>query len=252
MPLIFLVLAMFVQAPVAVVTGVVIDAQAGHPVAGARVLLARTDGPLLASVTVKTDDQGRFSFAGVAAGSYRAIAVHDDYLRGEARMPIHIADGSSAGNLSIALVPTGVISGRVVNEFGDPARRIYVRAWQGPTMAAESRTDDLGAFRLFGLAAGAYVVTAERYLPPRVEGERYIVPTPPCPDCRGEGQGMMSIATSTAVGGFIDPRALNPSERSPAVYYPGTTVPAEARPIDVSPGARIINIDLQLVTVRAP
>lgn len=247
---IVLALAMLLQVKdQAAMTGVLTDAATNAPIAGGRVLLARVDGRLADAVVVPTDDRGRFAFSSVPPGTYRLLAERDDYLRGQPSRPVKVAAGEPVRNLTLTLTPAAVISGRVTDEFGEPAAKIYVRALT-TRVAAEARTNDLGEYRLFGLEAGAYVVSAERYTAPRIEGPVLITPTPPCPDCPGEGQGGQRMATLLAAGAFIDPRALT-GRTYPPVFYPDTIDRSLAGQVKVAAGARVEGIDLRLI-VRDP
>jgi hypothetical protein len=239
------------------VAGTVTDRAAQTPVAGARILLARNERPATDALVTSTDANGRFSFPVVPAGTYQLFAVHDAYIRGSHLGAIVVASGGSPVAIKMTLVPTGVLSGRVFGEFGGPAERVYVRAL-GPdgSTVATTQTNDLGEYRLFGLSPGTVVVCAQRYTAPRLDadaqvgglsmGARYVVPTPPCADCPGEGQSMIQIVALTRTGAFIDPRALS-RQTSVAVYYPSGSDRAAARPIEITPGAQIGGIDLQLV-----
>jgi hypothetical protein len=248
-----LLLALAVSQAPAPVAGRVIDSETKAPIAGARMLLAPAEGRVADALVVTTTGAGTFAFPAVPAGTYRLFAVHDDYLRGSSSGTVVVP----AVPITMALVPTGVISGHVLGEFGDPAERVFVRALgaDGSTVAS-TQTNDLGEYRLFGLAPGTVIMSAQRYTAPRLDpnlqlggraiGPSYVVPTPPCADCMGEGQGMSSVASLTRTGAFIDPRALS-GRTSIAVYYPGGSERAGARPIEITPGARIDGIDLQLV-----
>lgn len=243
-----IVASIVMQSGVAV-TGVVVDGVTQLPVADARVLLARVDGALTTSVATIVNDRGQFAVRDMPPGRYRVFATRDGYLRGESDAPIVVEAGRSVAPLSVTLTPTAVISGRVVNEFGDPVPRLYVRAW-APRLVAEARTNDLGEYRLFDLGPGSYVISAERYTAPYINGDRYQIPTPPCPDCMGEGAGMIGLTNLFSTAGYIDPRALT-SETSKVVFYPGTTDRTAAAPVEVRAGAHVPNIDLRL-TVKAP
>jgi hypothetical protein len=232
------------QAPL--LTGVVTDAGSGEPVFGARVLLARVDGPLTMSVVLKTDERGQFSVSTVSAGTYRVFADEPGYVRREHSAPVVVAPGKPLAPISIALTRRAVVTGVVRNEHGEPISGVVVRAWSGTTAAAETRTDDLGEYRLFGLAPGSYVVGAERYAGPRIEGTFYIGPTPPCPDCPGEGAFRQALSALLSTGGYIGPRALE-ARPYPVVYFPATTDRRAAAPIEVGAGAVVGGIDLRLV-----
>jgi len=227
------------------VTGLVIDSATKAPVSAARVVFARVDGPLTTSVVTTAGAAGEFTLRDAPAGRYRVFAEQDDYLRGELGAVVSVPAEAPA-QLTIALTPTAVISGRVLNDVGAPAPRILVRARSELGVSIETRTNDLGEYRLFGLPPGKYVLSAQRYSSPRIENGRYIVPTPPCPDCPGEGAFLMPLPTLIGSGGFIDP-AVIANLSWPTVFYPGTTEAAQAQPVDAGPGARVSGIDLRLV-----
>jgi hypothetical protein len=232
------------QAPGAV-TGVVTDEATKAPVAGANVVLAPAEGPVAGAAVTTTDDRGRFAFAKVQPGTYRLLAGRDDYLRGESSPPIPVAAGESVRNLAVTLTPTAVISGRVTDDYGEPAGKIYVRALT-TRVVAEARTNDLGEYRLFGLAPGTYVVSAERYQAPSIQGTFLVTPTPPCPGCMGEGAGRQGLTSLLTNGAFIDPRALT-GQTYPPVFFPGTTDRSAAGQVTVKAGAQVDAIDLRLV-----
>ena len=240
-----LALAAFVlsQPPAAAVRGVVIDTASKQPVGGAAVLLVRPDA-LAQALVATTDDLGRFSFAKVAPAGYRLRAEHDDYLRGEF-VSIDVAAEGARSDVTLTLTPTAVISGRVTDQYGEPASRIVVRALT-TRVVAETRTNDLGEYRLFGLPPDAYVISAERYPGPSIQGSAVQTPTPPSPDSPGEGVMRAPLSAILTSGGFIDSRALT-RETSPTVFYPGTTDRSAATPIKAGPGARTDGIDLRLV-----
>lgn len=242
----------------------VVDAKTTAPVAFARVLFARADGPLAQSVVVEADARGTFTAAAVPTGTYRVFAEHEAYVRGAWAAPVSITAGRPVAGITITLIPTAVISGRISTETGEPAMKVFVRAHRmtaegpGADVLAEARTNDLGEYRLVGLEPGSYVVSAEPYAAPSIgpvempggrggpQGLQYIVPTPPCPDCRGEGRGMQAISQITNAGAFIHPFALT-GRTYPRVYFPGTTEKADAKAITAEAGARLDSIDIRLV-----
>ena len=66
------------------------------------------------------------------------------------------------------MIPTGAITGRIFDR-GQPARGVLVRAMRASffdgrrslAMADYARSDDLGEYRLFGLAPGSYYVISQ-------------------------------------------------------------------------------------------
>jgi hypothetical protein len=259
-----IVLLQAAKAPVP--AGIVVDAKTQAPLPYARVLFVKVDAPLAESIVVEADGKGQFSTATLPTGTYRLIAEHEDHLRGLHPTLVAIAAGKTPERVSIALTPTAVLSGRVFNVNGEPAAKVYVRAHRvtesGVTTEtiAESRTNDLGEFRLFGLAPGSYGISAEPYLAPSIgtvalpgaaaasNVPRYIVPTPPCPDCQGEGRSMQSLSQLLASGAFIDPLAFS-GESYRRVYFPGTVELAQAKAIAAEAGARLEGLDIRLVLV---
>jgi hypothetical protein len=246
--------------------GTVIDAKTQAPLPFARLLFVKADAPLTSSLVVEADAKGQFSMATVPSGTYRIIAEHDEHLRAIHPTPVSVANGSATEKISIALVPTAVLAGRIFNEHNMPAAKVYVRAHRvtdtgvKAETVAESRTNDLGEYRLFGLAPGLYGLSAEPYLAPSIgtvalpgasaasNVPRYIVPTPPCPDCMGEGRSMQSLSQLLTAGAFIDPLALT-GQSYPRVYFPGTVELAQAKPVTAEPGARIEGLDIRLIVV---
>jgi hypothetical protein len=237
-------IALFVTQETVTVRGLVTDDATKQPIAGAAVVLMRPEGMTGAAV-VSTDARGLFVFEKIQPGSYRLHAEHDAYVGSDAATAVEVAADRPSSDLSLSLVPSAVISGRVTDEYGEPAARVYVRALLSAAVA-ETRTNDLGEYRLFGLRPGAYAISAERYAGPSIQGSFLQTPTPPCPDCRGEGWMRQSLSMLLPNGGFIDPHALT-GQTYPTVFYPGTTDRSAATPVKVTAGARIDGIDLTLV-----
>jgi hypothetical protein len=235
------------QTPGTMVSGTLVDLTNRLPVPQAKVLLERVDGLLRESSAASANDRGEFVIRNIAPGLYRLFAEHEDYVRNEYDRRLSLAAGQSVEGLILALTPTAVISGRVWNEFGDPASRVVVRALTPSGAAiAQSRTDDRGSYRLYGLAPGVYLITAEQSAVPRIDRTSYFAPGTWCPDCRTQGLQVTPLAGVLQTGAFIDPVALN-SEKPPAVFYPGTTDRDAAQRLEIPPGGRLSGIDLRLV-----
>jgi hypothetical protein len=261
---VLVVAAVIAQPSSVVISGSVMDAGTGAPVAGARVVLARSDGPITDSVAATADGAGRFT-ATVRPGRYLVTGERHGYLRGASSSPVTAAAGTAAAPVALTLTATGVVAGRVFTELGEPARRVVVWAESNGGVAAEVRTNDLGEYRLYGLSPGRYVISAEPSAGPRLQTASgrlallgaagadplgvYFEPAPPCRPCGPVGVTGFRLSDLVRDGGFVDPRALA-GERYPAVYYPGTIDSAAAQPLDVLAGAVVAGIDLELVAVR--
>ena len=253
-----LIFSALLQASQPSVDGAALKAGTPESIAHARVMLTRVGGGLADTRVTETDDKGRFVFRSVAPGTYRILAQHDAFVR-PAGQTVTIAPGQSVRDVVLRMTPTGVITGRVVDEYGDPVPDVYVRATLKDS-TFETTTNDLGEYRLFGLPPGAYILSAAPYLAARIEKEMklgntpptamIIVPTPPSPYSPGEGQAMMYLAQALKAGNFIPFMALR-GESHATVYYPGTTDPSAAAPIEVLPGAVVGGFNFTTAVVRA-
>jgi hypothetical protein len=172
----------------ATIAGKVVAAESGQPLGRATV----TAVPLRSGeqqrrgpgqdrprrLSARTDDDGRYTLAQVPAGEYTLTAGRAGYVEASfgqitSRTPprrVTVADGSTVGPLDFQLSRGGVITGRVVDDAGEPAERVAVRAMQQVRRGGQSRaggasqtdqTDDQGHYRLFGLPPGEYLVIAE-------------------------------------------------------------------------------------------
>src|SRR5262245_20022536 len=137
-----------------VLVGRVIDAVTRQPIPSAH----RSTGPnVVGSPVVLTDSDGRFSLP-APSGRFIVIANKTGY----AREPMQVTAGAP---IEIALQASAAISGRVIDESGDPvlgARVIVERIQNGNqrrvTLGA-FETDDRGEYRVGGLPAATVVVS---------------------------------------------------------------------------------------------
>jgi len=206
------------------------------PVRRAVVSLISGDG--LTGRSVVTDDQGAFSFRAVPAGRYTLTAQKAAHIKNRygAKRPgrpgssIVLADGQQLTGITFALPPGGVIVGTLRLESGDPMPNTQVLAipaaqatvggrYLGP---ADFVSDDQGAFRIFGLAPGSYLLAA---LP-------------------AVGRGEVEIRTEAAPAETPDLRGYAPT------YFPGTPVVTDAVPITVGAGEVKDGIDIPITMFR--
>ena len=118
---------------------------------------------------VRTLLDGRFEFRDLPAGTHRVSASKVGYF--EREIPVTLKQAETLDDLQWALDPFGVIAGHVIDEYGDPVQGARMEVLQlryeggrrrlvaAPSLG--SATDDHGAYRLFGLRPGQYVVSAE-------------------------------------------------------------------------------------------
>ena len=118
--------------------------------------------------TATTDAEGHFAIAGVNPGTYWAIAQCTGFKGQPRPEPVRVAEDQQVTVLAFTLTPNGVITGKVVDENGDPLPQISVQAQAevfsraGRTLSATGMalTDDRGIYRFFDLPPGRYFVVA--------------------------------------------------------------------------------------------
>ena len=219
----------------AVIRGVVVDGVTGGPIRRAAVSLVIEEPDREGSRVVSTtaDAAGQFEFAGVPAARVQITASrvgyfdYDNLWNGEPEEPAWqpVVDGQRMQGVRIALYRGGVVAGRVLDEFGEPAVGVEIEVLRrepgdnGASVRTTSSpitptTDDTGTFRVWGLAPGDYLVGAR---PNRFVAE--------ASDAVARREGYAST------------------------YYPGTASLATARAVRVEPGKDTAGVSFALVTV---
>jgi hypothetical protein len=219
------------------VSGRVVSVLDQHPLAHAMVSLQQTKSRQNVLSTT-TDDEGRFRFDAVPAGKYR--------LQGQARgfqaatylqheqfdTAIVTGAGLATDALVLELTPLARISGRILDEAGDPVagasvelfRTIPGSAPERITRIRAAQTSDDGAYELDRLPPGRYFLAAH--------GTPWYA-VHPQPD--QENAGFWYAVN-------VDPKL---DVAYPEVFYPHALDPAEATPFEVKGGEQIA-ADLQM------
>jgi len=152
-----------------VISGRVV-ADDGQPMAGAQVMALGVGKSQIqfSSQSTSCDAEGNFKVTGLAHGVYSIIARAPGYTSVEDQSRKH-----RIGEVAmIRMARGGVITGRVTDEFGEPAVGVWVSAdrVRDPEgkpdnsaatmgeMTSSRMTDDRGVYRIYGLDPGAYVV----------------------------------------------------------------------------------------------
>jgi hypothetical protein len=160
----------------AAIRGRVVDAATGRPLSRVEIRAGSNAGQANGRF-VMTDGEGRYEMKGLLAGVYTIIAAKPNYVRtswGERRVegpgtPIALAAGQELDQTDLRLVRAGVITGRILDEDGDPVTGVQVTPMryqyqQGSrrlTPAGRSgQTNDIGEYRIYGLSPGQYYVSA--------------------------------------------------------------------------------------------
>src|SRR5438067_1082426 len=159
----------------ATVRGHVLAADTGQPLRKAQVRIVAAD--IRENRVITTDNDGRYEFKEVKAARYTIVATKSSYVTlqyGQTRplesgKPLEIRDGQTVERLDFSLPRGGVITGRIVDEFGEPLPDVMVAPMryqfaQGKrTLVPVGRmapTDDDGEFRLFGIMPGQHYLQA--------------------------------------------------------------------------------------------
>lgn len=157
----------------ALMIGRVIDAGSGKPVSGAVVGIigfARGNPPLL-----MTDAQGRFIYRNLPAGAYELRVTRPGYItayHGQRRPDspgrrVEVGEGERVTDVTILLWKYAAIGGSVIDEAGQPAVGVQVRALEKQVTLGKTTwrpvglslaSDDRGIYRIANLSPGEYLV----------------------------------------------------------------------------------------------
>ena len=219
------------QQNTASIRGRVTSLETSRPLRRARIQIS---GPGLSPArTVSTNSDGRFEIRDLPAGRFTLRAERNGYLPlaygqkrpGEPGKPIDLDAQQSVDSIDFALPRMGVISGRIVDELGEPVPGINmwtlrVQYYRGERrlvpsgIGSHASTDDSGMYRLLAVPPGEFVVMAQtrQTWPVHVDSKE-----------------LLSYAAS---------------------YYPGTAVAAAAQRVKVGIGQEIKGIDFSLLPGR--
>jgi hypothetical protein len=129
------------------------------------------------SIVARTDSSGRFVFSGLPPGRYRLRVTKDGFVRqeyphsamGAPGTPIDLAAGQQIRNVLFKLDTAPTISGVIRDQANSVVAGVNVQALRRGfnargkrivTLIASTRTDDRGAYRLYWLDPGEYVIAA--------------------------------------------------------------------------------------------
>ncbi len=220
------------EQPKGSISGVVLDAASGEPIRNVVISVRRPAG--YRYIRTRTGNHGKFQVRDLTAGRHEIYVVQDGrYLRPRS-LTVDVASGESIEALKIRLLRPGVLSGRVVDEYGDAligarvrAQRISNRGAPSPYSGGGSgSTDDRGEFRISNLEPGRYLVSASKKGSDST-GNYEWQPAPDDPE--GERLGLAYFAT----------------------YYPGSPDPASAVPVGVSSGQEVAGLQVRIEPRRA-
>jgi protocatechuate 3,4-dioxygenase beta subunit len=196
------------------------------PAGGILVVLRKSEGsnPYDAAIKGVTEQDGTYRILSIPPGSYAVIPTTPAYVPADSagRKSVVIAEDENVEGINFSLVRGGVITGKVTDSEGHPVIQQQVELYrveeqkagaqprQGPVYPARSaQTDDRGIYRMFGVLAGRYRVSAGR-----------------------SENSMMQFS-------------ISPITYS-QVFHPDAKEPAKATVIEVSEASEATNVDIIL------
>ena len=214
----------------ATIAGTVVSANTGEPLKKAHVVLsqkgAEWDDPNKQPLNATTDAVGHFAIEKIPAGSYDLVVARANYLQshyGQDQLDkpgamLSLAPGQKVADLLFRLSRTAVITGKVVDEDGEPVRgasvttllHAKVRGKLSIQRNDNEKTNDLGEYRIAGLDPGRYSVFA----------------TPPM--------------------GYYTQETPHQFDQYAPVYYSGATDITHASTLELKSGDEISGIDFVL------
>ncbi|MGA3189072.1 MAG: carboxypeptidase regulatory-like domain-containing protein [Bryobacteraceae bacterium] len=210
------------------ITGVVTDAVSKLPVKKTLISAqpnGNFNGPRLAAQSATTDAAGTFTLNNLPAGKYRLTFQHSDYPQsrfgGQSKM-VEVKAGESTASVTVELMPGASVTGRVLDEDGDPLLNCNIQLHpaehpeQGTAMTGSSPSNQNGEYRAFGIAPGKYILSAH---------------------CGS------TVFQSRPFSAGPDPP---PAKAYPTLYYPLTTDPKSADLVDLVAGTEKSGIDFQM------
>ena len=215
------------------ITGQVVNEVTGEPLRKVTVTANTVQGPNRESITATTDAAGKFHVDDLEPGKYNLSAERNGYVRRTfgaktlqgSGTTLSVGPGGTV-EANFKLTPHSVVTGRIVDEDGEAMANVYVHlsrfSWtNGKRTLAPGEgasTNDLGEYRIFGVAPGKYYLSAAYN--------------------RNEFQQTRDAGDAAA------------SDYA-TVYYPGTIDPHSATQIEVPKSDRLSGIDLTMQKVRS-
>jgi carboxypeptidase family protein len=216
------------QPGTATIRGHVVAADSGQPLRKAQV---RIMSPELRENRLATADvDGKYEFKEVKAGRYTISASKGSYVQlqyGQTRpfepgKPLEILANQTIEKVDFALPRGAIVTGRILDEFGDPLPDAMVSVQRYQNFGGQKRlmpagrpasTNDIGEYRLFAIPPGQYYLSATL-------------------------RPMMGMGDTDDRSGYAP------------TYFPGTSSLAEAQRITVGIGQAMSDMNMTLMPSR--
>src|ERR1039458_9251267 len=233
---VLLLLAASLAAQTASVEGVVVNQATGQPLSDVHVRVLTGD---VATVTVErvygaiTDRAGHFSISGMKPGLYLVVPERSGFVfvRPPGLIPatvLALKAGQHITDQKVEMMSCGFVSGRVVDDTGDPVPGASLQLRVAPpdtdfvnpfAVPLPNYTDDHGEFRI--------VVSPGKY---------YLQAMP-------RNSGLLSVDLRAGPG---------PVAPYIATFYPNVGTLGDASPVQVKPGQDVTSLEIRLAHARPP
>jgi len=244
---------------------VVTDEAAPHPIRRASVRIGGADAA--GGQLVVTDDSGRFAFRNLAQGRYTLTASKQGFISSSygAKRPegpgsaIGVGAGEQVGNVTLKMLRGAVITGTVRTDAGEPVMDATVsvmrygfayqtgeRQLQSVRGGLGTRTDDRGAYRIFGLPPGDYFVVVTQGI---TIGSNLDVHRVTRAEAQWAAQQIQSPMNSSSPAPTTPPPTPGPNVTYAPVFYPGVTTESSATKLTIGAGEERAGIDIPLLSV---
>jgi hypothetical protein len=228
------------------IAGTVVSKADAHPLGRARILVRDALDPLKFQSMVTSED-GKFEFTGLPAGKYSLAGAKRGFISAaydqhdQFSTAIVTGAGLDTESLVLRLAPDAVITGKILDEVGEPVRHAMVTLYyvnhsgglDQIQQARNAQTDDQGMYEMTPLIPGTYFLSASAApwyaVHPNSEGA----------NSAAEGQ----VATAAMIDRSLD-------VAYPVTYYPDVLEAESATPIPVRGGDRV-QVDVHINPVPA-
>jgi hypothetical protein len=229
----------------AMIEGVVTKEPGSEPVKKALIELIAENQAEGGDYTAVSGADGGFHIEGILPGRYHLFAERTGLLevdkhhgRVDGRVVTLVA-GQEVKDLRIRLQAAAVVRGRVTDEDGDPlpnaqvvvVRKTFVSGRSRWEQAGAERTNDLGEYRVAGLAAGSYYLSVSP--PPDFKSliEGAGAETRAANEQNAEASAQTSYQTSSQASSQTSSQTSYQT-----TYYPDTADRSQAAPVELHAG----------------
>lgn len=192
--------------------------------------------PSMQGYAITTDADGTFRIEGIEPGTYNLAGQRTGFLnsyygaKGPDQMgtSITLAPSQSLVGITLSLTPQAVLSGKVLDEDGEPSAGTMIQVlapmWQRGKKRylprQSTNTNDLGEFRIANIGPGKYFLSAQHH-----------------PMFMGQGE-------------TVAPANGKPDIRPILTYYPGTPNMESAAALEVRPGQDLAGLEIRMQSAQ--